>query len=94
MSIERIHELQKLYPRGRRVKVLPKTDAVRAKIPGVTEGVICSVVPRPSKTEAPDQESPPLERYGVQVEYKRSDGTIDHIILDLDDIDVLPHDSS
>lgn len=90
-----MRELQKLYPRGRRVRVLPKSDVVRAKVSaGVTEGVICSVVPMPSKAEAPDQESPPLERYGVQVEYKRSDGTIDHIILDLDDIDVLPHDSS
>lgn len=95
MKTDRFRELKRLYPDGRRVRILPKSEDVREKIPdGVTEGVIRDVVPRPATSEVPDQDAPPLERYGVHVEYERPDGTIDRIILDFDDVEVLPHDSS
>ncbi|MFA5853654.1 MAG: hypothetical protein WC866_01070 [Patescibacteria group bacterium] len=95
MKLDRIRDLQSLYPDGRRVRIAPKSDEIRAKIPaGVTEGIVRSVVPMPSNAEAPDQEAPPLERFGVQVEYELPSGQIDRIILDIADVEVLPHDSS
>lgn len=95
MKLDRTRDLQNLYPEGRHVRILPKSGEIRAKIPdGVTEGVVRSVVPMPSNAEAPDQEAPPIERFGVQVEYKLPSGKIDHIILDINDVEVLPHDSS
>ncbi len=95
MTPDRFRELQSLYPDGRRVRILPKSDEVRAKVPeGVTEGVVRDVVPMPSNAEAPDQDAPPLERYGVQVEFVLPSGKIDRLILDFDDVEILPHDSS
>ncbi|WKZ29152.1 MAG: hypothetical protein QY323_00315 [Patescibacteria group bacterium] len=91
---DRFHELQSLYPDGRRVRILPKSEGVRAKIPeGVTEGLVRGVVPMPAISEAPDQDAPPIERYGVVVEFELPSGKTDQIILDFDDVEVLPHGS-
>lgn len=93
MSHQRLIDLQKLFPVGRRVSLVPKTDDAHAKIPdGVTEGVVQRVTLLPSQNEVLDRESIATERFGLQIEIVLPSGETETIILDV--TDVMPHETS
>ena len=93
MSHQRLLDLQKLFPEGRRVSLSPKSAEACAKIPdGVTEGVVQRVTLLPSQSEVPDRESIATERFGLQIEIVLSSGETETIILDV--TDVMPHETS
>ena len=89
----RYEDLERTHPPGRRVRFLP-TEAVRKKIPpGIAEGVIREIVPRPALEESViDRDVPVPNQFGLIVEIVRPDGTTDAFVLDVDDVELVPHD--
>lgn len=86
-------DLERTHPPGRRVRFLP-TEAVRKKIPpGIAEGVIREIVPRPvyeGSSLDPDAPSPPA--FGLLVDIFDMEGRPQSFILDIEDVELVPHD--
>lgn len=95
MSLEKFHDLERMFPPGRRVRFLP-TEAVKDKIPpGIGEGIVRGIVPRPVLSDPTlSNDAPTEDRFGVLVEIVKPDGATDTVVLDVPDVELLPHDSS
>lgn len=89
----RYEDLERTHPPGRRVRFLP-TEAVRKKIPpGVAEGVVREIVPRPVyDDDAFNRDTPSPAAFGLLVDIVGGDGRTQSVVLDVHDVELMPHD--